>query len=152
MMLNNAKLLKNVANKSSSCFPVPKLLENLMPALSLIPVRTEYTRPGYGSRYGFTNWPMKKDYTKRQCVKENFVTRMRLNAIRKNNILPLELRQIADKEIAEEPRDSNPIRLVNRCVLTGRGRGTVQHYRVSRIMWRHFADYNKLSGVKRACW
>ncbi|WAR17135.1 RT14-like protein [Mya arenaria] len=115
-------------------------------------MRTEYTRPGYGSRYGFTNWQQKKDHTKRQTVKEHYITRMRLNAIRKNRILPEEIREIADEEIAREPRDSNPIRLVDRCVMTGRGRGNVKHYRISRIMWRHFADYNNLCGVQRACW
>mgnify|MGYP000131448506 CR=1 FL=1 len=60
--------------------------------------------------------------------------------------------EIADKEVAAQPRDSNPIRLVDRCVMTGRGRGTVRPWRVSRMLFRHFADYDKLSGFKRACW
>ena len=42
--------------------------------------------------YGFTDWKMLRDYKKRMCVKEEYVTRMRLNAIRKNTILPKELR------------------------------------------------------------
>lgn len=61
-------------------------------ATNLTQVRTEYTRPGYGSRYGFTNWPMKKDFHKRECVRDHYITRMRLNAIRKNTILPKEIR------------------------------------------------------------
>jgi len=69
-----------------------QLIHNAIAATNLTQVRTEYTRPGYGSRYGFTNWPMKKDYHKRECVKDQYVTRMRLNAIRKNKILPKELR------------------------------------------------------------
>ncbi|KAL4234085.1 28S ribosomal protein S14 [Mactra antiquata] len=121
-------------------------------SIQLSIVRTEYSWPGYGSRYGFTSWKMKKDFCKRQIVKEGFPQRMRLNAIRKNTILPQELREVADKEVAELPRNSNPIRLVNRCSITGRARGTKTRYRVSRIMYRHFVDYNKMSGVKRACW
>ena len=42
--------------------------------------------------YGFTDWAMLKDYKKRMCVKDEYATRMRLNAIRKNTILPKELR------------------------------------------------------------
>ena len=41
--------------------------------------------------YGFADWKMYKDYNKRMCVKKHFATRMRLNAIRKNTILPQEL-------------------------------------------------------------
>jgi len=112
----------------------------------------EYSRPGYGSRYGFTNWQMKKDFVKRQAVKEGYAERMRLNAVRKNTILPKQIQAVADKEVSELTRDSNPIRLTKRCVLTGRARGTKTRYRVSRIMYRKFADYGNLSGVKRACW
>ena len=46
-------------------------------------------RPGF---YGFVDWKMFKDYNKRMCVKEQYVYRMRLNALRKNIILPKELR------------------------------------------------------------
>lgn len=60
-------------------------------SLQVTPVRTEYSWPGYGSRYGFTNWPMKKDYMKRQCVKEGYAHRMRLRAIRKSKMFPAEL-------------------------------------------------------------
>ena len=42
--------------------------------------------------YGFQGWRMYKDYNKRMCVKEHFATRMRLNAVRKNAILPQALR------------------------------------------------------------
>ncbi|XP_060551409.1 uncharacterized protein LOC132712988 [Ruditapes philippinarum] len=60
--------------------------------LQNIQVRTEYSWPGYGSRYGFTNWRMKKDYMKRKILTEKHIKRMRLNAVIKNTILPVELR------------------------------------------------------------
>ena len=60
--------------------------------------------------------------------------------------------EIADKEIADLPRDSTRFRLVDRCAITSRPRGVQQRWRVSRIIWRHLADYNKLSGVTRAWW
>jgi small subunit ribosomal protein S14 len=42
--------------------------------------------------------------------------------------------------------------VVPRCALTGRARGTRKHYRISRIMYKHYADYGQLSGVTRAWW
>ena len=50
------------------------------------------------------------------------------------------------------PRDSSIIRIRNRCAFTSRPRGIVTRWRLSRIAWRHLADYNQLSGVQRAIW
>ena len=59
---------------------------------------------------------------------------------------------IAHQEVEQMPRNSNPIRVRNRCVMTSRPRGVVRKWRVSRIMWRHFAEYNLMSGVNRSQW
>ncbi|KAJ4428829.1 hypothetical protein ANN_25822 [Periplaneta americana] len=63
-----------------------------------------------------------------------------------------ETEEIADKEVAALPRDSNYIRVRHRCAITSRPRGVVFKWRLSRIVWRHLADYNKLAGVQRAMW
>lgn len=60
--------------------------------------------------------------------------------------------EVADREIAAFPRDAHPTRLHGRCVVTSRPRAVSPRWRVSRIIWRHLADYNKLSGVTRAWW
>lgn len=93
---------------------------------------------------------MKKDHGRRMTVKNENITRIRLNALRKNTILPHELREIADAEVAALPRDSNPIRLVMRCAVTSRPRNNVMRYRLSRFVFREQADHNLLSGVQRA--
>ena len=95
---------------------------------------------------------MIKDVKKRKCVAEYSKERMRINSLRKNTILPIELREIATTEINALPRDSNLVRVRGRCALTSRPRGVVHRWRLSRIVWRHLADYNKLSGVQRAMW
>ncbi|KAF0293742.1 28S ribosomal protein S14, mitochondrial [Amphibalanus amphitrite] len=66
--------------------------------------------------------------------------------------VPRPFQELADREIADEPRNSNYVRTVDRCVATSRPRGVVQPWRLSRIMFRHLADYNQLSGVLRAKW
>jgi small subunit ribosomal protein S14 len=95
---------------------------------------------------------MIKDVKRRRCVAEHAKDRLRVNSLRKNDILPIEIREIADAQIAAFPRDSSLVRVRERCALTSRPRGNVFRWRVSRIVWRHLADYNKLSGVQRAMW
>lgn len=100
----------------------------------------------------WANAHMKKDHRKRQTVKEENITRLRMNALRKNTVLPHELQEVADAEIHALPRDSSITRIVNRCAVTSRPRGVVLRWRLSRFVFRHLADYNKLSGVQRAMW
>lgn len=103
-------------------------------------------------RTKYADWRMIKDVRKRKCVETLGVDRLRVNSLRKNDILPLELREIANAEIAAQPRDSSITRIRPRCALTSRPRGTVQRWRVSRMVFRSLADYNKMSSVQRAMW
>ncbi|KAM9128996.1 small ribosomal subunit protein uS14m [Pangshura tecta] len=100
----------------------------------------------------YVDWRMLRDVKRRKMAYEYADERLRINALRKNNILPKELQEIADKEIAALPRDSCPVRIRNRCVLTSRPRGVKRRWRLSRIVFRHLADHSKISGIQRAMW
>ncbi len=50
------------------------------------------------------------------------------------------------------PRDSSPTRSRNRCQLTGRSRGVLRKFKVSRIMLRELALAGKIPGLKKASW
>ena len=50
------------------------------------------------------------------------------------------------------PRNSNPIRLHNRCKLTGRPRGYMRQFGVSRIVFREMASEGLIPGVRKASW
>jgi small subunit ribosomal protein S14 len=54
--------------------------------------------------------------------------------------------------LANLPRDSSPTRLRNRCQLTGRSRGVLRKFKVSRIMLRELALAGKIPGLKKASW
>lgn len=95
---------------------------------------------------------MIKDVRKRKTLETLGADRLRINSLRKNDILPIELREIATTEITAMPRDSSIVRIRNRCALTSRPRGVVKYFRLSRMVWRDLADNNKLSGVQRAMW
>lgn len=50
------------------------------------------------------------------------------------------------------PRDASPTRLKNRCRVTGRGRGYLRDFDVSRIVFRELANAGYLPGVRKASW
>jgi len=50
------------------------------------------------------------------------------------------------------PRNSSPVRLRNRCKFTGRGRGYLRRFGISRIKFREFALQGKIPGVKKTSW
>jgi len=50
------------------------------------------------------------------------------------------------------PKNSNPIRLHNRCKLTGRPKGYMRQFGISRINFREMATSGLIPGVKKASW
>jgi len=50
------------------------------------------------------------------------------------------------------PKNASPVRLKNRCQLTGRPRGYMRHFGVSRNMFRDMALQGKIPGVTKASW
>jgi small subunit ribosomal protein S14 len=54
--------------------------------------------------------------------------------------------------LSELPRNSNPIRLHNRCALTGRARGFYRKFGISRLTFRKMALEGKIPGVRKASW
>lgn len=51
---------------------------------------------------------------------ENYLERTRINAMRKNDILPVEIRELADKDINKFEMNAIPLRINDRCVITSR--------------------------------
>ncbi len=50
------------------------------------------------------------------------------------------------------PRNSSPVRIKNRCAVSGRGRGYMRDFGLSRIQFRELAREGKIPGVKKASW
>ena len=64
-----------------------------------------------------------------------------------------ELKEAGDHEgLQKLPRNSNPIRVRNRCKLTGRPRGYMRQFGISRICFREMANNGLIPGVKKASW
>lgn len=54
--------------------------------------------------------------------------------------------------LSKLPRNSNPIRQRNRCKLTGRPRGYMRQFGISRITFREMASKGLIPGVRKASW
>ncbi|MFM2360941.1 MAG: hypothetical protein RLY16_2934 [Bacteroidota bacterium] len=50
------------------------------------------------------------------------------------------------------PKNASPVRLRNRCQLTGRPRGYMRHFGICRNQFRDMASYGKIPGVTKASW
>ena len=56
------------------------------------------------------------------------------------------------KALDELPKNSSKVRLKNRCQLTGRPRGYIRYFGLSRVMFRDMALAGKIPGIKKASW
>ena len=64
---------------------------------------------------------------------------------------PVEAYEAAQK-LQAIPRNANPIRLHNRCKITGRPKGYIRLLGLSRIQLREMASSGLIPGVKKASW
>lgn len=78
--------------------------------------------------------------------------RLALKQTIKNPLTSAEDRAAAQVKLAKMPRDSSPIRVVNRCQVTGRPRGNLRKFGLSRIQFREKALAGELTGVVKASW
>jgi len=64
-----------------------------------------------------------------------------------------ELKEKGDYDaLAALPRNSSPVRLHNRCMVTGRARGYYRKFGLSRLTFRQMALEGQIPGVKKASW
>lgn len=64
-----------------------------------------------------------------------------------------ELKAAGDYEALQKlPKNASPVRLHNRCQLTGRPKGYMRQFGISRINFREMASKGLIPGVKKASW
>ena len=78
--------------------------------------------------------------------------RAELRATAVNMKLSDDDRSAAQLKLQKLPRDTSPTRVVNRCYLTGRPRGTLQKFGLGRLAFRQLAHAGKIPGVTKASW
>lgn len=78
--------------------------------------------------------------------------RSNLNNIMNDLTLTEDERHIARIKLQKLPRDSSPVRLRNRCSLTGRPRGVYSKFGLGRSKLRDIAMSGKIPGIIKASW
>lgn len=93
-----------------------------------------------------------REQKRRDTVKKFAAKRTELLAAVSNMKLSEEERADARIKLQALPRNASPVRLRNRCALTGRPRGTFRKFGLGRIKVREFAMRGEIPGVVKASW
>jgi small subunit ribosomal protein S14 len=93
-----------------------------------------------------------RDKKRREIVKKYAARRKELLATANNLKLSPEERYAAREKLQKLPRDASPVRLRNRCALTGRPRGVYRKFGIARGKLRLIALHGEIPGVIKASW
>jgi small subunit ribosomal protein S14 len=93
-----------------------------------------------------------RDKKRREIVKKYAARRKELLAAAGNQKLSPEERYAAREKLQKLPRDASPVRLRNRCALTGRPRGVYRKFGLGRSKLRILALHGEVPGVIKASW
>ena len=93
-----------------------------------------------------------KNIQRQEIVARYSERRLELKSIIKNPKSSYIEKRLAYQKLEKMPRDANPIRLRNRCNLTGRPRGVYRRFGLSRISLREMANNGLIPGITKASW
>ena len=93
-----------------------------------------------------------REQKRRETVKKYSAKRAELLATIGNQRLSDEERDAARVTLQKLPRDASPVRLRNRCRLTGRPRGVYRKFGLARNKLRDIAMRGEIPGITKASW
>ena len=93
-----------------------------------------------------------RELKRRDTVKKFAAKRDALNAIINDQKASLEDRREARAKLQTLPRNSSPVRLRNRCALTGRPRGVFSKFGIGRSKLRDLMMSGQVPGITKASW
>ena len=93
-----------------------------------------------------------KEKRRRKMVDDKWKKRQELKKVVLDLNASPEEKEAAQKVLNKMPRNSSPVRLRNRCRLTGRSRGYLRKFDMSRLCFRELANAGYLPGIFKASW
>ncbi|MBS0628629.1 MAG: 30S ribosomal protein S14 [Verrucomicrobia bacterium] len=93
-----------------------------------------------------------KQERRQKLVDRKWNERQELKKVVRSLTVSDEQRHEAQNKLNKMPRNSSPVRLRNRCILTGRPRGYLRKFQMSRICFRELANSGTIPGVFKASW
>ena len=93
-----------------------------------------------------------REIKRRKIVEKYKAKRKAINEIINNSSATNEERMEARLKLQNLPRNSSPVRLRNRCALTGRPRGVYSKFGIARGKLRDLMMFGEVPGVTKASW
>jgi small subunit ribosomal protein S14 len=93
-----------------------------------------------------------RDQKRRKMVEKFRARRAALLEVIHDAKIPDEDKEAARQKLQKLPRDASPVRLRNRCALTGRPRGVYRKFGLARNKLRELALRGEVPGVIKASW
>lgn len=95
---------------------------------------------------------VEKNNRRKRLVEKNWAKRQALKAKARDLNLSDEERMKAREDLNKMKRDTSPIRVRNRCELTGRSRAFMRRFKVSRLCFREMASHGLIPGITKSSW
>lgn len=95
---------------------------------------------------------LEREESRRKAVDRCALRRRKLKEIIKSPRTSVEEKMAAQLSLQKMPRDSSPIRMRNRCFLTGRPRGYYRRFGLGRNKLREHAMLGDIPGLKKSSW
>jgi small subunit ribosomal protein S14 len=93
-----------------------------------------------------------KQKKRERLVKTKWDKRQALKSVILDMTKPIEERLVAVDKLNQMPKNSSPVRLRNRCQFTGRCRGFLRKFKLSRLCFREMANQGLIPGIFKASW
>jgi len=95
---------------------------------------------------------IEREQKRRETVEKFAAKRAELTTVANDTKLSAEERREARLKLQSLPRNSSPVRLRNRCALTGRPRGVFSKFGIGRSKLRELMMRGEVPGVTKASW
>ncbi|KAI8619210.1 hypothetical protein BC830DRAFT_1105146 [Chytriomyces sp. MP71] len=93
-----------------------------------------------------------RDRISRFLVAQAEPQREALRLVCRDRSLPLIVRMKAQLELQKFPRYTRPVNIHNKCIESGKSRGYISEFKLSKILFREKALAGELPGVRKAAW
>ncbi len=93
-----------------------------------------------------------KNNNRKKLSQSHKEKRQKVISISKDESLPFEERLVAQIKLSQMPRNGSRIRHRNRCALSGRPRGNLRKFGLSRIAVRELASWGQIPGLIKSSW
>ncbi|QTJ62858.1 30S ribosomal protein S14 [Candidatus Nardonella dryophthoridicola] len=95
---------------------------------------------------------IERNNKRKLLINKYYIKRKKLNFIIKSNKFSSLDKWKANIKLQLLPKDSSIVRLRNRCYITGRPRGFIRYFGLSRIKFRELSLLGNIPGIKKSSW